>query len=163
MIMPALPVPTVEGVFGPEVLLNTETGVGCFLDDEGVPSGALPGPPSTNAFLVWVGRAVLVVSDGVREEHRSVVAHTLRQRLHAAQLPIVFSQRAHAADGGTSIAVDAAGVQASELARAEAYALVQLAWEEDVITVRVAGDVHRFEVSFVETQQSNYRPVVRPA
>jgi hypothetical protein len=156
-----IPSPHVEGVFGPEVLLNVETGEGCLRSAGGVVTGPLPSSPATNAFLVWVGFAVLVVSEGVRDEHVTTVASKLRTRLQSQPLPIVFSRGQHPAQDGVVIITDAAGAAPMQFARAEGYALVQAAWHEGPVTVHVDGTPYTFEVSFTETTPGHYAPSLR--
>lgn len=156
-----IPSPKIEGIFGPEVLLNVNTGEGCLRSAEGAVTGQLPGSPATNAFLVWVGFAVLVVSEGVPDEHVTTVAKKLRQLLGSEQLPVVFSRGQHATQDGVEIIVEPAGAPDMQLARAEGYALVQAAWHEGPVTVHANGASYTFEVSFVEVSAGSYLPALR--
>lgn len=156
-----IPSPNTEGLFGPEVLLNVETGEGCLRAADGVITGQLPSSPATNAFLVWVGFAVLVVSEGVRDQHLTTVANKLRQRLQTALLPIVFSRGQRKTQDGVDIITDAPDAEPMQLARAEGYALVQAAWHEGPVTVHTPGASYTFEVTFAETTPGNYLPTLR--
>jgi hypothetical protein len=153
-----IPAPSVEGVYGPECLLNSQTGEGCLRDDAGQLVGSMPSAPITNAFLVWVGMPVLVVSQGVAQADSERVADRLRERFDAPDLPVIFDRGRRTHGAGHIVHSEAQAAATEELARAEGYALVQLAWEEDEVTVQMGRDVFSFDVRFVETGPGDFRP-----
>jgi len=162
MQLSSLSIPTKEGVFGPELLLNSRTGRACFRLHDGTLIGEFPSKPITNAFLVWVDAPVLVVSEGVEDDCERAVAEQLRQLLAAPKLSIVFNKGRHPTGHGVLIVCDSSDVGfVSRMAKAEAYVLVQCAWEEDEAIVHVGDERIVFRVSFQEVSAGSYRPVVR--
>jgi hypothetical protein len=140
--------PRQEGVFGPQLWIDVP---GRRVWQEGS-AGDGVGEPGANssARLVWVGRLVVVVAMGPQQEQLPGIAGALRAFFRQEQLPIVFSRAWLPEKIGTVIAADAAGASALDLARAEAYALVQARWfEEERITVELTGEVFQFEVRSV--------------
>lgn len=119
--------PHFEGIYGPMLWVDASAG---RVWQEGSAGQGTPEPGSaTSVLLVWVGTPVVVVSQGVREEDRAAVTRAVRAFLRRAEAPIVFELGWLPEKVGTSIAVEAPdAVPRREVARAEAYALVQARW-----------------------------------
>ena len=113
--------PTDPGVFGPEILVDVSTGESWVRSEGQMPPR---GTRVTNAFLVSVGRTVLVISSGVPTESRRRVAHRMRHE-SAESIPVLFSEVAAEPDDfrATSDCVD--DCPNATLASALVYALVQ--------------------------------------
>jgi len=149
-----------DGVFGPEVLLNVQSGKSCCrLSDDSL-DGPLPTPPLTNAFFVWVGRRVLVVSDGIKEANIVRVASGLRENLREPALPIVFSYPTSSNTTYRLVCDARDDVRPSDVAKAQMYALVQCGWEERDTTMLVDGQRIVFRVSFALQDDGTYFPVL---
>jgi hypothetical protein len=146
--------PTHEGIFGPEILINVESGVGCLRLADGKTAGFIPEPPRTNAFAVWLQRPIVVVSEGIDVTNASRVAAGLRQLLEQADLPIVFSLgRGVGSAHARAVADNAVPHIERELARAAAYTSVQAGFfEESEFRIELDGRLFSFSVAF--------RPVV---
>lgn len=153
-----------EGIFGPEIVLNTVSGRGCVRRDDGVLVGELPPPPMTNAFLVWLGRPVVVISEGVSLANLPAVAEALRNLLGAAaSVPVVASMgRLGGAGGWRAASHNPGSCPDRDLARAEAYVLVQAGWNEGTpMRVELHGGLFSFGVEFREGPAGRYHPVVK--
>ncbi len=150
-----------EGVFGPELGINAVSGVGCLRFEDGRVAGDPPGAPSTNAFVVWLGRPIVVVSEGVQEKDAPIVTAGLRELLDEANLPVVISLGRTGGQGpARAITVGADGYD-RELARAEAYVLVQAAWiETDTLTIELNGRLFVFRVEFRTASDGRLTPHV---
>ena len=123
--------------------------------------GALPSNPITNGFLVWVGVVVLVVSEGVGLEDEARVAEHLRTLLVAPALPIVFNRGRHASGMGVTIACYPSHEHLTpQMAKAEAYVLVERAWEETEAIVHVGARRMSFAVDFRDVGGGRYQPIV---
>jgi hypothetical protein len=85
--------PAHEGVFGPEIWLNAVSGAACLRYDDGTTVGCPPEEPVTNAFVVWLARPVVVVSEGVDAVAVPAVAKELRALLEDPTVPVVFLLR----------------------------------------------------------------------
>ena len=150
--------PTREGIFGPEILINATSGIGCLRLDNGTLIGPAPEPPSTNAFVIWLGRPIVVVSEGVQIGNVSRVAAGLRQIIGDTNVPVVVSLgrvagRAHAIVDGAVSHVE------RELARAEAYALVQAGWvEAEKIPLELNGQSFDFQFAFRPGEEGTFIP-----
>src|ERR1700689_359563 len=83
--------PEREGVFGPEIVISAVSGLGCLRLEDGSVVGGPPSAPSTNAFVVWLGRPIVVVSEGVQVRDAPLVATGLRELLDDANVPVVIS------------------------------------------------------------------------
>lgn len=137
--------PTHDGVFGPEIILDSMTGHCCFKSDDGKLVGNVPERPTTNAFVVWLGHPVIVVSEGVQHANLPTVAAGLRNLLQDRTLPVVVSLGRRTGEAYVrAISDNPTSHLDRELARAEAYVLVQCAWDENEI-LRVALDDNLFE------------------
>jgi hypothetical protein len=142
-----LSAPHFEGIYGPLLWVDASAS---RLWQEGSAGQGTPEPSSaTSVLLVWVGTPVVVVSLGVRDEARAAVAHTVRAVLRRPEVPIVFELGWLPQKGGMLIATDAPSTAAKrELARAEAYALVQARWlEGDRVIVELGSESFAFTVS----------------
>jgi hypothetical protein len=137
-----------NGVFGAEIVLNTRSGQACLRSDYGSVTGAPP-PPLTNAFFVWVGRPVIVVSEGVGTEDVDRIANALRSFVGVEHIPILFDLGRNAVGRVCAMASPASAGLLRELALAEAYVLVQCAWSEaDRLRIEVDGRGFDFRVEF---------------
>lgn len=153
--------PEREGVFGWEILLNVRSGDSCLRSTDGVFHGPMPEEPRTNAFVVWVGRPVVVVSEGVRPQDFESVATALRQVVGADKAPVVFSLGRTGTNHVRAEAVCDRVVTGRELARAEAYVLVQCAWvEHKTIVVELGKQSFELEVEFKEMVDGRLGPVI---
>ncbi|WP_394834466.1 hypothetical protein LVJ94_49020 [Pendulispora rubella] len=143
-------VPASEGIFGPEILLNAVSGVGCLRFEDGKVIGRRPEVPVTNAFVVWLGRPIVVVSGGVEPENVPRVAKELRLLLEDLTVPVVVCvPRDSAQSSARAISDIAVSYIDRELARAEAYVRVQAAWEEgDRIEIELDGRPYSFRLEF---------------
>jgi hypothetical protein len=152
--------PSKNGVFGAEIVLNTRTGHACFRSKEGSVIRAPPEPPTTNAFFVWVGRPVIVVSEGVSAEDADDVANALRGFVGEEHIPIVFNLgRSDVSDA--RVMASGSSCSLRELALAEAYALVQCAWlEAERLRVEVDGRLFDFRVEFLPEADGKYVPFI---
>ncbi|HEY2407233.1 MAG TPA: hypothetical protein VGI10_14585 [Polyangiaceae bacterium] len=151
-----------EGVIGPEILLNPASGHACLRMDDGSLRGQSPEAPYTNAFVVWLGYPVAVISAGVAPVDLSSVAQELRRALEHESLPIVANQgRLPSGDGARCISFNPGQLPARELARAEAYVLAQRGWEEGQINVELDGQPFVFELEFQANADGNFMPRIR--
>lgn len=141
--------PHQEGVFGP--LLGIDVAQARVWQDGSVDPGKAELDPAVNARLVWVGKLVAVVSVGVEDARRGAVGDALRSFLGQAQLPIVFSRGWLPGKIGSIIAADSPlAVAGRDLARAEAYALVQTRWfQGERVLVELGPETFEFEVRSV--------------
>lgn len=156
--------PADEGVFGPEIVVDVQSGDAALRLDDGTIVGTHSGASSTNAFSVWVGQVVLVVSEGVTEAAFAHVAGGIRKTLGTDKLPIAFTH-ASGADRTSAAATSDVTVPIAdrELARAVAYVMVQCAWNEGpTLHVRMNGQAFIFRLEFKEVGPSQYVPVVSP-
>jgi hypothetical protein len=156
-----LPYPTEEGVFGPEVVVSTISGDGC-LRSQTTTVGRHPETPAANAFLAWVGRPVLVVSEGVQVADAANVARGLRTFLQQENLPVLITtpHNANAADA-SAISDDPSNAPERELARAMAFVLVQASWlESKIIRIQLNGCTHEFRSEMRERQGGGFWPYV---
>lgn len=146
--------PAHEGVFGPEIWLNAVSGAACLRYDDGTTVGCPPEEPVTNAFVVWLARPVVVVSEGVDAVAVPAVAKELRALLEDPTVPVVFLlRRARAMSDGTGVCSD------RELARAEAYVRVQAGFEEhERIVVELDGQSYAFRLAFLTDGSRAFRP-----
>jgi hypothetical protein len=155
--------PQKEGVFGPEVLLNSTSGQGCLRFSDGTIRGPMPEPPSTNAFLVWLGYPVLVVSEGVRDADVSGVAHELRKSVGGPSIPVVVTLGPlESGKGARALTDNPSARPRRDLARAQAFVLVQCSWDEGPrINVELDGEVYDFFVEFRESADGTFTPAVQ--
>jgi hypothetical protein len=162
MVTDLLKSPTKEGVYGPEILLNCVSGQACLRFEDGTTRGNAPGPPCTNAFFVWVGRPVIVVSEGVQAPCTAAVAESLRTLAGAPDVPVVFNLgRLDGKDGVRVISVPASSNPRPDLARAEAYVMVQCAWHEGgALAVELDGRLFNVRIEFRQTEAGGYFPHV---
>jgi hypothetical protein len=141
--------PHQEGVFGP--LLGIDVADARVWQEGSVHPGKAAQDPAVNARLVWVGSLVAVVSVGVEDARLPAVAQALRAFLGQPQLPVVFSRGWLPGKVGSVIATESPPTVAGrELARAEAYALVQTRWfQGERVLVQLGTDSFEFEVRSV--------------
>jgi hypothetical protein len=141
--------PHQDGVFGP--LLGIDAASARVWQEGSVHPGKAELDPAVNARLVWVGTLVAVVSAGVEDAQLAAVARALRSFLGRAELPVVFSRGWLPGKVGSIIVAESSvAVSARELARAEAYALVQTRWfQGERVLVQLAADTFEFEVRSV--------------
>lgn len=139
--------PHFEGIYGP--LLWTEANAGRVWQEGSAGQGTPELGSATSVLLVWVGTPVAVVSLGVSAEARGTVASAVRAFLRRPELPVVFELAWLPEKVGTTIAVEALdAVPRRELARAEAYALVQARWlESETVTVELEAERFVFTVA----------------
>ncbi len=150
------------GVFGPEIVLNVTSGRACLRVDDSLVA-PLPDSPTTNAFVVWVGRPVIVVSEGVRPSDAEIVASRLREFVEIDDAPVVFSC-GRSGEVARIMSAYAPSNLGRELARAEVYVLVQCAWTEaEFVSVNVDGQVFVFRVEFVRQQDGSFFPLISDA
>jgi hypothetical protein len=151
-----------EGVFGPQIVLNALSGHSCLRFEDGKVIGNSPDAPMTNAFLVWVGWPVIVVSEGVRAEDLPDVAKQLRKAVHADTIVPVVATTGRLADGTGARAVsDNPNLRARrDLAKAQAYVEVQCAWAEEMITIEMDDERFKFLVMFRQVSPGRYSPLV---
>jgi hypothetical protein len=153
--------PKQNGVFGAEILLNVRSGRGCLRADDGALLGAAPEGPATNAFVVWVGRPVIVVSEGVDSGDVVVVGSALRDLVGSDDAPVVFSLERVAANGVRAITDRALANFEREIAKAEAYVLVQCGWvEAESIRVELDGQAFEFRVNFELGADGKFGPAI---
>jgi hypothetical protein len=118
----------------------------------------------TNAFLVWLGRPVVVISGGVSLADLPAVAEALRSLLGAAaSVPVVAGMgRLDGEDGWRAASDNPGSCPDRLLARAEAYVLVQAGWNEGTpLRVELDGEEFSFGVEFREAPAGRYHPVVK--
>ena len=155
--------PKRDGVFGPELLLSAKTGDMAVQAAGNTTADGAQGGPWVNAFLVWVGVAVVVVSEGVEHSSADVVSTALRAALVRPDLAVVFALGGRK-PGYSQATVSQGTVHtgARELARAEAFANVQCGLEEaKTVTVSQDGEQFAFALSFVEDTDGNFVPTLR--
>jgi hypothetical protein len=138
-----------EGVYGP--LLWVDVSNGRVWQEGSAGEGTPELGTGTTALLIWVGMSVAVVSEGVPDAQLQLVGQALRAFLRRPDLPIVFRRDWLPRKIGSKIVADApASVPDRELARAEAYALVQAAWlEQESVTIELRAERFAFEVRAV--------------
>jgi hypothetical protein len=155
--------PAGEGVFGPELLLNAASGAGCLRLEDGELVGELPDAPSTNAFLVWIGRPVIVVSEGVRALDLPVVAGRLRSLVGLGPSVPVVASLGRLPDGSGTRAVgdNPDACPDRELARAETYVQMQCGWDEsERMTVELNGRPFVLTTRLRRDPGGRYTPLV---
>jgi hypothetical protein len=137
--------PNRAGVFGPELWIDAATGEACLRHDDGSIEGTALSGVLVNGFFVWVGTAVVVVSQGVARDALPLVAAGIRASLAAPNLPIVF-KLGSSSPGASAVAADGGGDSpARTLAQAEAYAMVECGWDEsDELRIELDGIAHTF-------------------
>jgi hypothetical protein len=131
-----------DGVFGPLLWVNTESGEVRKEIYYGDPGGSI------KALLVWVGQVVAVVSRGVHESERAKVSRGLRAYLRRGELPIVYERDWLPERAGTLAVADVEGtVPRRDLARAAAYLVVQSEWlERERVAIELDGERFDFDV-----------------
>ena len=152
-----------DGVYGPLLWVDATSG---RVWQEGSAGHGTPELGSgTNVLLVWVGRMVPIVSLGIADEHLTGVSQALRAFLRSADAAIVFERSWLPDKIGISIAVEAAdAVPRRELARAEAYALVQARWfERERVTVELGAEHFVFDVRTSVDMSGRVQQVIEPA
>lgn len=148
-------------MFGPEILLNCRSGAACIRADDGQLCGTRPDLPVTNAFAVWVGSPVIVVSEGVGGSDAAVVASALREVVALGDVSVVFNRERLSASKVRAIADRRSTVAGRDIARAEAYVLVECAWvEADMVSVELDGESFDFRVRFEPGVAGRFTPVV---
>ncbi|MDX2055401.1 MAG: hypothetical protein SFV15_23570 [Polyangiaceae bacterium] len=148
---------SVEGVFGPEILLSTVTGK-AYRRSESDDAQTASSERLTNAFCVWASTLVLVVSSGVEPILFPTAAESLRNIVGDPGVPILFML----GDSGVERAVSdvKASTSRKQLAKALAYVRVQCAWHDGPeLSVVVDDTEFRFQVAFVP-EGNKWRPQV---
>jgi hypothetical protein len=148
----AIPVPPCDGVYGPMYVVNAIDG-----------RCSVASPPLTNAFLVWVGFPVLVVSAGVARADWAAAAARIRTDLAAPDLAIVFASASVDLTRPT-VHVDAPlRHSVVDLARAEALVILQCTFlETDAIDVDVDGVLVGLACDHEVLSDGGWWPRVRP-
>lgn len=138
--------PHFEGVYGP--LLWVDASSRRVWQEGSAGQGTPELGSATSVLLIWVGTPVAVVSLGVSDAARSEVARAVRAFLRRPETPVVFELAWLPQKIGTTIAAEAPdAVPRRELARAEAYALVQARWlDADSVTVDLGTERFVFAV-----------------
>lgn len=152
--------PELEGVFGPLLWVDASAG---RVWQEGSAGQDTPELGSgTSVLLIWVGAPVAVVSLGVSDEDRAAVARAVRAFLRRPEASVVFELGWLPQKEGTSIAVEALdAVSRRELARAEAYALVQARWfEGESVAVELGAERFVFAVRTALDTSGRVRSIV---
>jgi hypothetical protein len=151
-----------EGICGPEILLNVDSGVGCFRFDDGRIAGVVPQEPITNAFVIWVGVYVVVTSAGVDADHVPQVAAGLRSLLGAQDVPVAIKLASPKRAGVARLLVDGGSpVSRRQIARAEAYAQLQAGLADGGrLQVEVDGRLYELETGFAKRDDGTYIPTV---
>lgn len=154
--------PAREGVlWGYDIVLDVRSGLAWLRTADGDVRGTMPSGPKTNAFLVWVSRPVVVVSEGVALADFETVAEALRDIVGLGSLPVVFDRGRTGPDSVRAMAWCDPSTTRGEVARAQAYVMVQCAWYEDErITVELDGQTFGFEIRFERAETGVYWPVV---
>jgi hypothetical protein len=154
--------PSRDGVWGPEIVVNAVSGDAQLRFNDGRVLGTPPPEPVTNAYMVWLGAPVIVISEGVRAEAIHTVASRLRAWLGLDNVPVVVSMEHLQGGIGTRILVDSPTYwEPRELARAEVYALVQCAWvEAEHVRVQLDGAEFGFDVRLKQLADGRYWPEV---
>ena len=151
-----------EGVYGPLLWVDAPTG---RVWQEGSAGQGTPELGSgVHVLLVWVGAMVAVVSMGIDDPHIAGVSQAVRAFLANPDAPVVFERNWLPEKIGTRIAAQApTAVPERELARAEAYALVQARWlDVERVTVELATERFVFDVSSVLDSSGRVRQVISP-
>jgi hypothetical protein len=158
-----LSAPHHEGVYGPLLWVDAASGRCWQEGSAGHGTPELGG--GTNALMVWVGRLVVVVSMGVAEEQQARTSRALRTFLRQPELAIVFERSWLPDKAGTKVAVDAAdAVPRRDLARAEAYALVQARWlDREQVLVELEAESFSFEARTVIDAAGRLRYIIETA
>jgi hypothetical protein len=155
--------PNLEGVYGPLLWVDVTTG---RVWQEGSAGQGTPELGSgVHVLLVWVGAMVAVVSMGVDESQISGVSQAVRAFLGNPEAAVVFEQSWLPEKIGTRIAAQApTAFSRRELARAEAYALVQARWLDlERVTVELATERFVFEASSVLDSSGRVRQIIAPS
>jgi hypothetical protein len=150
----------INGVFGDELLVDVATGE-CVLRSSVV--GRELARQHTNAFTVWVGRVVAVVSEGVSSSVYASASLAIREFLGFGNIPVVFRAGGDGSVSSIDVLSDECDRCMSECAMAEVYVSVQCGLvESDVFHVDVGGQVFAFVTSFVSDGFDGLIPVVIP-
>jgi len=150
-----------EGVYGPEVLMNVVSGQSCLRDGDRILHGEWPSPPVSNAFFVWLGRPILVVSEGVAQQDVAVVTAMLRRFLEAPDLPIIVRLGRSENCAVMTVSNGPSQVAHCELARAEVYAQIDCGLTDtERMEVEVDGERFGFTIKMQMRQDGTFRPVV---
>jgi hypothetical protein len=153
--------PEREGVlWGWDIVLAVRSGQAWLRTADGEVRGTMPSGPKTNAFVVWVGRSVIVVSEGVEPGDFGAVAEALRDVVGLGSVPVLFDRGRAGVGAVRAVAHGDPSTARREVARAQAYVMVQCAWYEGAgITVELDGQTFGFEIRF-ERGEGGYWPVV---
>lgn len=154
--------PAREGVlWGWDIVLDARSGLAWLRTADGDVRGTMPSGPKTNAFVVWVGRPVVVVSEGVEPSAFEAVAGALRDIVGLGGVSIVFDRGRAGLGAVRAMAHCDPLVARREVARAQAYVMVQCAWYEgERITIELDGQAFGFEIRFERAERGVYWPVV---
>jgi hypothetical protein len=154
--------PVVEGMFGPELTVDIGSGDGSLRFPNGAVLGEMPQGPATNGFLIWLGYPIVVLSAGITHANLTVVAARLRVLLNAPRIPVVANLGALSGGCGSRIIVDEeVRHPRRDLARAEAYALVQGGLLEGPrIIVELEDESFEFLVTFEPRDGGLWRPII---
>lgn len=141
------------GVQGPPIVVNQSTAEIRLADlSTVVPSESASLGGLVLAHVVWVGRFVCVVSAGVPQGRRGRLAARLRAFLAAPALPLVFTLSPRPDERPcVAVSVQDTSCQAEsvDLARAQAFVLVQCAWlETPDVLVQLDSEEYRFLLEF---------------
>jgi hypothetical protein len=149
-----------EGLYGP--MLWIDVGSGRVWQEGSAGRGTPELGTGTNVFLIWIGMPVAAVSEGVPDPQLQQVSRGLRAFLRRSDLPVVFNRGWLPGRVGAKIVVDAAAaVSRRELARAEAYALVQAGWfERERVSVELEAERFDFEVRSTADEAGRLQPVI---
>jgi hypothetical protein len=152
--------PKREGIYGSEIVLGANSGEVLRVGDEVF---ATSSETTTNAYHVWVGAPVLVVSQGVERARVANVAGRLRDFLGVPHLAAVVELGwlpGH--DGVIGVSDDNSGVARRDLARAQAYALVQGSWfERERVLISLDEEVFDLKLAFEALEDGTFCPVIQ--
>lgn len=150
-----------EGAYGP--LLWVDVSSGRVWQEGSAGEGTPDLGTGTTALLIWVGLSVVAVSEGVPDAQLQLVGQGLRAFLGRPDLPIVFNRGWLPGKIGSKIVAHApASVPERELARAEAYALVQAGWlERDSVTIELLAERFAFEARAVPDEAGRLQVVIQ--
>jgi hypothetical protein len=152
-----------EGVYGP--LLWVDVTAGRVWQEGSAGQGTPELGSGVHVLLVWVGAMVAVVSMGVDDPQIASVSQAVRAFLGNPDAAVVFERGWLPEKIGTRIAAQApTEFPRSELARAEAYALVQARWLDlERVTIELATERFVFDVRTVLDASGRVQQLIAPS